>query len=411
MPRLYQLTVLILVIALSSCSAETNPASYMAHPEGANTFENYLFEAQRAVDSGDYDRAIELAGTAYSIDSGSERAALILSLSYLSKVGVSPFELAKALISDSEGEKDSSSQSQNPLGSLTKLIGLEEEEINQMTLENNETIASDGSVLKGAPSEGVFKDYPVLFPKSAIEARISGGEAIKLINQSIALLCPFVSESAKVMEPVADIRHTYEVCPPADKVIEDPNKAHFLWSMAHLTEATAFNSIVLYDPSGEGANLLRRSDAISDPSAIGLVEYLAAITELTETIGIIFPAASNPVNPSMLEAMVSDLKAADQGFALLSGMPESMTVSIRSTLEKIEEQQAKIQEANGDTDAADAQNQAFQESLTGSVSENIKNQIEQRSADGSLSESDKSSLCSTYSTISSDAIEACQEGS
>ena len=39
-------------------------------------------------------------------------------------------------------------------------------------------------------------------------------------------------------------------------------RIHFLWSLAHLTEAIAFNNVVLYDPNGDGPNLTKRSNLL-----------------------------------------------------------------------------------------------------------------------------------------------------
>ena len=406
----------LLTALMMGCGAESNPLGFMILPQSQESVDSLTYDAEAAMDAGDYELAIEIATRANKLDPGSEHLAVVLGYAYLASAGIDPFSLAEKLMEQGDNKTESNegetgatseaSSSANPLEPLRSLLGLDASELSAITLDGNQTVTEDGTVIKGAPSDGLFKDYPVLLPKTASEARLAGGEALTNLAKAIKAICPFVSESAKVLSPVEDPRHGREACPPSEKERYFSGKAHYIWAFAHLTEAIAFNAVVLYDPTGEGANIIRRSDAISDPAAVPLNQYISSVNELAVTMEIILPTSEDKTADSMLMGMVNDLQATSKGFDNLPGMPESMTKSIKDAITKLEEQKAQMQTSGISEQAASSS--ALKESLTEALSDNLKTQIEQRSSDGSFTQEEKESVCASYASISSEALAACE---
>lgn len=408
----------IFFFMISGCSSESNPLGYLVLPSSRQSFENLIYEAEAAMDRGDYKKAIEIGEKAYELDSGSERLAVVLGFAYMSIAGIDPMSLAEKLIEQGEsededksnslvqGESEASEESSNPLAPLRSLLGLEDDELSAITLDGNVVTLEDGSVIEGAPKSGPFKDYPVLLPKTAPEARKAGGLALTSLAKAIKVVCPFVSTTAKVLSPIPDSRHASDSCPPSEKELRFSGKIHFVWSFAHLTEAIAFNSIVLYDPSGAGANIIRRSESIRDPAALPVDQYLKAISELAVTLDLILPTSPESSADSMLFAMVNDLQATSRGFNNLPGMPESMTKPITDAIARLEEQQAQI-EATGVSEVS-AGSSVLKDTLTESLGENVRSSIEAKAASGELNEEEKKEACASYASISSEALEICQ---
>lgn len=396
------------------CSEATNPLGYLVLPQSQASHFYLMAEAQYYLDEGDYEKAIEFGEKAYEIDPGYEENAIILGFAYMAIAGVDPLSLTQKLM-EQEGEQGEgasaltqetdANDTSNPLEPLEGLLGLDQAELDRLTLEGNQVTLEDGTTISGAPSSGVFVDYPVLLPKTAAEARASG-PTLTLLGKAIKVICPFIKEQAKIISPISDERHNAENCPPSEKELRSTGRSHFIWAFAHLTEAIAFNSVVLYDPSGKGANIVRRSDALKDPSSVPLLDYISAIDELADTLEFILPTAEDKTQGSMLFAMVNDLEATSRGFDQIPGTPASLTSSIRSALAKLEQQKAEVKAA-GVTSEVEASSSALKGSLTETLGSNLKSQIEARDAAGEFSAEDKAQVCASYASISSDAIESC----
>ena len=392
---------------LLACSEATNPLGYMV-PDGYKASHEYLLaQANIYLNYGDYDKAREFGEEAYKLDPGSEEGALVLGFAYLSLAGMSTFDLAIKLQEDGKDEASLAEGSSNPLASLKTLLGLDEGTFASLTVEGNRVTLENGTVVEGAPSSGVFQSLPVLIPKTAEEARASGSEVLKLLAQAVEVVCPFVAEEAKVLSPVEDPRHGVEACPPSPKDRYFGGRIHFLWSLAHLTEAIAFNNIVLYDPDGDGANLIKRSSLLSDSTSLSITDYITAVQDLSVTLEQILPTDAEKSKSSMLIGMVNDLEATNKGFSLLPGMPENMTKSISEAITKINTQREALKGATEGLSDEAAGSQALKEQLTSELASNLKTQIESKVEAGDLSAEQTTELCASYATISTDTIDAC----
>ena len=419
----YRMLILLLVL-VQGCSEEQNIWGLVPAPGGSpDKMIDYLVSmATREFDKGNYDKALELADKANQLDPGSEEAAIVLAYVRLSLAGLNPFDLAGAMVTEDEEESTDSTETtettettegtgdsaaeDNPLGPLASLLGLSDEGYDLVTMPGNQYVREDGSILEGAPASGVFADLPVLLPLTAAEARAAETRVLWHLAEAVRVICPFVAEGVKVVGEVDDPRHVSEACPVTPGKPRHRGKSHFLWAFAHLTEAIAFNSVVLYDPSGEGANLIRRSDTISAGS-LAVTDYISAVTELVETLQIILPTDPEKSAGSMLVAMVNDLEATSRAFGQLPGIPEGMTASIDAALAQLNEQKDKIEQTSASASEANASARAMQESLTSGIADNLKEQIVAKNDAGELSEDEKSDLCDAYSGVSSEALDLC----
>ncbi len=467
--RLKYWTLFVVQLVVASCTAESNFMGKLALGESKKSPEYLLAQAELAFNAQNFKLAIALAERAAAIDGGSETGAIILAYSYLGLSGLDPFSLATKIMEKEDAKKEgeasqgtgtgsttepsapsensasalwlkrviagnqlegesettttdssastdsgsSSSSSTDPLSSLSEILGYTDDDVVHMTLDNNSLVLEDGSVLEGAPSSGVFKDYPILLPKTAVDARAAGGDVIQNINLAIHSLCPFVDDEVKVLGEIPDPRHASDQCPDSHTILRQGGKLYFVWAFAHLSEAIAFKKVVLYDPSGKGPNLTRRSDALGDPQSVGIVEYVQGIKQLASVMDVVFPTDSQQSQVSMLSGMLNDLTATSKGFAMLPGIPASLTKSIDETLNKLEAQKAKIKEASAKSESqvseSEASNNALKETLTGELGEKIQAQILEKLDAGELTTEQKSNVCTAYSQISSTVLDVCSQ--
>lgn len=382
--------------SLMSCSSELNLNQFLAQPFSDNAVD-LRSRATTLYDEGKYSEALPYAEDAVELSPSNEEGGVLLGAIHMALAGIDSFQLIENLSSDDGAtlEGDSAASS---LSSLSAIIGLSEGEYSNLSLENNE---KDG--VEGAPSTGVFSDLPVLLPKSASEARISGGDTIYHIAQAIQAMCSFVGDEVKLLGDDGDSRHTSESCVS----MGDQNltgRSHFNWAFAHLAEAILFNGVVLYAPSSETPNLQARGTLLGESSTTSdLSSYISAVSELATVTDIIMPTDAEESADSMLQAMFMDLQAASQAFSSLSGLPDSVTGSLESSLSDLQSQRDAISEAGGDS----ADSTAMKNQLTADLASDVRSQIQAKSDAGSLDSASRDQLCSAYASISSEAFAIC----
>lgn len=374
--------------------------SYIAEPTYSDNAVDLLSKARTHYDKGRYDDALTAAERAKELNPESEAIAVVLSSIHMAKAGIDSFQLVERMILNNSGESLIATNAASNLSSLSSLLGISSSEFSNLTLENNE---KDG--VRGDPDTGLFKDLPVLLPKSAPDARATGGDTIYHIDQAIMALCPFVDESVKIIGEAGDIRHNSEECSSLNKQ-EYQGKSHFNWAFSHLTEAILFHSVVLYSPSGDEANLQKRADILDNTDEVqSTSEYIAALNELVVVTDIILPTSIEETESSMLLAMFNDLDAASRGLASLPGIPESITSGIIGSLEELKNQRSQIEgQSTGENDSS----KALKGQLTESLSQEIGSQIKTKFETENLSDEEKEDICLAYDGISSESIDECE---
>ncbi|SMF38275.1 hypothetical protein [Pseudobacteriovorax antillogorgiicola] len=396
--KLKRLPSLGLIFCLSCSGSSFNVTGYLALPFEDNAVDQRS-KAYSLYDKGKYEEALEFALRSFELDSTSEESAVLLASIHMGLAGIDSFQLVENLISQNEGtalQEDSNAASS--LAGLSDLVGLSTTEYTSLTLTNNE---KDG--VQGAPTSGVFAELPVLLPKSAVEARISGGDTIYNIAQAIEVLCPFVGEDVKILGESGDIRHTDEACAPQGEQ-RFRSKSHFNWAFAHLAEAILFNGVVLYAPTSETPNLQARGAVLDDPGVTAnLTEYIAAVNELAAVTDIIMPTDQEESANSMLLAMFNDLEAASLGFSSLAGLPESVSGGIVSSLSDLQSQRDSLSPATDENESSSA----LKNQLTSGLAGELQSQITAKSEAGELDSESQAELCTAYDSISTEPFDIC----
>ena len=376
-----------------------------------------LFQAEYLYDRGKFAKALSFAQSAHLLDPHNELASMLEGAIEFGLAGMDIFTLAKKLADQGTLQSNaklsiaaSSGSSSDPLAALSVIFGISADEISAMTLDGNRVTTADGKVVEGAPQSGIFKNYPLLLPKSAADARQSGGNTIQHLARAVMALCGVVGDEVKLLDPPdVDARDASEACRTTPYTLEEVGKSRFLWAMAHLVEALAFRSIVLYAPDGTTPNIEKRSTVMS--GSLSISDYLQGITQLSAVLDVIFPVDPATSADSMLTAMVHDLETVDLAFSAMPGVPTSMTSSIKSAITQIKTQEAKINQtknsASGGGTQAGAGAQALKEQMTSQLSANLRTQIAAKSAAGDFTPAQKTDACGAYKTISTMPLPAC----
>lgn len=213
--------LIILALLTSSCGEDNNLLGYLITNSQEEASDTLISQAEHYYDKGKFKKALKLAQKAHEINKDSEKAAVLLGFIYFGLAKMDPFSLAENLINQAEEDKDDDSSSTNDDNSLSKLenlLGFNADVFAKLALENNQKEIGDGTIIQGAPTEGVFAEYPVLLPKTAPEARASGTETLFYLSKAIEAICPFIYEGVKVLGEVSDPRHTSDVCPPLNSL-------------------------------------------------------------------------------------------------------------------------------------------------------------------------------------------------
>jgi hypothetical protein len=399
---------------LTACGPDQNILKFLiSKDQEQKDITALLSKAELLYDTGKFEGALTLATKARSIDPFNEQAAVLAASIHFSLASLDPFALAGKLME--QGKNKSEEIRKDELAPLKSLLGLSGAELAALTVSGNRIVQNNGSVVEGAPESGIFKDLPVLIPKTAPEARASSSGTLYHLNTAIGILCPFIEDGAKIIGPgPADPRHAGSGCPRTPHALLHKGKSLFLWALAHLTEAIAFHSVILYATQDEQPNLIKRSSLLSDRSSLSISAYIKAVTDLAAVVDAVFPTSASAAEASMLTGMLNDLQATSQAFAGLAGIPESMTAVINKTMAGINEQKQKIAASKPSQpdnpnmpEAAGLDTGALKEKLTAELSENIRTQIETREAAGEFTPEQKADACEAYKTLSDIPMEIC----
>jgi len=374
-----------LTLAMNACGEKTNINQLFVSSAEKKSLESLLQKAEIAYDSGDFDTALDFAEQARDINSANERVVVLLGYIYLSKAGIDSFTLASGLTSlnSTKTTLTATTDAAATLSSLSTILGITTADLK---------IIADNST----SSLALFKDYDLLFPKKASVARASGIASLEFVNKAIAVICPFVDTEVKID---TDSRHSATNCVPTTNDRFLRAKSHFLWAFSHLTEALAFYSVLLYQPTGKTQpNIQSRADQLkANSSSVSITDTVSYYNELTTAVDAIFPAGDAD---SQLAAVLADLKAVQKGFSVMAGVPKSLTNSIDNSITTIESKRSSVSGATDSAkDAASLKNQ-----LTAKMAASLSTQISTlAAANPAQFAANKSALCSSYTSIAGSA--------
>ena len=346
-----------------------------------------LDEAQYLYDLGEYEKGRDIADKVYQNNPNSEKAATLLAYIHLGLAGIDIFDLAENLIDLSSSKSTGSTSGQatssnksatDTLNELAAIIGMSNEEFLGLT--------QGGAPL--ATQVSSFESIPVYQPKTAAEARALGSGVVSNINKAISYICPFVNESAKVATEARD-----QCTRTTNETLTSNAKVHFIWSFAHLTEAVAFNTVVLYKTAGSEPNLMRRAEELNSLQG-NIGTYATAAVELASNVEKLFPVADNG---SMLTAIFNDFEATINGFDAIAGLPDKMKSQIEKSFNSLKEQREKL---SNSTSSAEKSNTALKQLFTKQAKSKMETQIKTLSENGTLKGEDKTKICDAYKQIS-----------
>lgn len=392
---------------LTACSESSNLNGIIARNWAAKDPKALISHSEILFDQGDYAGALKSAQDAYSLAPYSSACAVQLSYSLLGVAGLDLFQLARKMIEKSASspaaESSSLADTGNAAGqlvSLASLVGLTAEDYEAITLPDNRL-----GELEGAPTTGPFRDLPVFLPKSAPEARSSSSATIQGIALATRVLCPFMPDEVKLLGDSGDIRHLDASCESREFSSHTKSKALFVWAVAHLIEAVAFNQVVLYQPDGQVPNLQHRTTLIGDRSVISsLSDYVKAVKDLASVIDIVLPTEAAASKSSMLTAMFNDLETVSLTFQNMPAVPAAIAKDIVSAIDQLKGQKDQLGSGN---QAKDQRSVAFKDQLTEKMASELQTQISAKIDSGQVNETERIKLCQAYRTISTGTFASC----
>lgn len=368
---------------LTACGG-SNFNAFFTSEEQKKAQDQLRIQAQYEYDQGNNDKALQITDEILRLNPYEEKTLILRSYAFLSKAGLDAFSLSKNLM-DQADNKDTTSTTgdatSDNLNQLASVIGLSEADFNELGTKNTSTPTT------------------LYYPKTRTEARASLSEIISNIGAAVETLCPIIQAGAP-KDATKDPRHDCEASPLE---LQGRAQSHFAWALAHLGEAIAFYSVVLYDDGAVGADgkplgaNLQRVSASLNPSG-DVAKFLTDLTALTNAINAIFPTGDAAAADSMLNAMFNDMKITSLSFASMGGVPDSVTKSIDESITNLEAKIAKISSTtdSGATSDAAKQNAAVRNALTTQMADQLDNKIAALPAD------QKTQACELYKSINSD---------
>jgi tetratricopeptide (TPR) repeat protein len=368
-------------LILAGCGKDSNVNQIFKSSDDDKRFDTLLALGRINYDQGNHDAARKYAEQAYTINPESEKGATLYAYVLLGQVGIDPFSMTKSLITKTS---TSSTAATTTTGTTTKLDLAEASTNGAEALTKFSTLINIDEVdIKNmgdyeSSDNKYFKDFPIFIPKkpNADGGPRSVNKTLINVVKAIKVICPFVSPDARI--------DGYDLhdCTSSDSDLKTQAKSHFLWSLAHLAEALAFNSVLLYD-GGDGkaaalaeadapeTGVFKRVSALDQTKFSGteIADYVDAVVELKDNIQAIFDTSSD----SMLFSTLSDLTAVSLGFAAMPGIPDSVTKSIKAGLQTIKDLGEKL--SSSADSALGAQTEALRLQMNKSVNTKLKKSI------------------------------------
>lgn len=342
MARLLVPAMMFVSTAVAGCGSSTNfNQIWGGDDDGGDTL---LAQAQADYDRGDFDSAEDKTTKLLDRNPDNESAAVLLGYTALSKGGIDPYTLARALnklesskkkaatptttpeaggsLADSAEKKtnDTSSTLQE-LGTLINLSAADFDKLSEKQFDNN-----------GAPRALFGDDNTLRVPAQVTDDLRAKVPVLTQMNKAMHAVCRFVSDTVKTDDP----RHKAADCQPSQGPRNELAKAHFLWAFSHLTESLVYQTVLLYQAAGQTETNFQKGAAkvnnasVSDAAA--LTAFVANVDELNNAVNAVFDTDSET---SMIRNTLTSLTAVNLAFGEIAGLPEGMKKRIANVLTKI----------------------------------------------------------------------------
>lgn len=375
-----------------------------------DALDSLLIRAQMKYDRGDFEEAYELANKAYNIKPDSEQVIVLLSFINLSLAGIDPLQVAMKLsdmgttstststttstatsLADTTSTSTSTSTSTNDTaGQLTKLSVL----IN-LSSADFEKLGN-----KAVSDVAIWKDMDIIEPDKVAEdgedttkSPRTLVDTLRRVNDVIKLVCPFADSDILIeTEPLADGVNGRHKCTATTQVRSHRAKVHLIWGLAHLTEALALNSILLYSTSGSTPNIQRRAEAMNGQTytAATIGTYLTLVGEVATSVDTIFDTNKN----SMLTATLTDMKSF-LAAASKAGMPDDTIKSVKTAMDQLKATAEKMGGGASVENEATALRGQMNATVAKKVSDKINTLGTEIAASGKTGE-----ICASYDELS-----------
>ena len=371
-----------------------------------NGGDSLMVESQAAFDAGDFTRAESLARKLTDRNPENENAAILLGFIHLSQGGVDAFTIARKLVALSPATKDSGTTSTNlaaatttaaepnttAAASATDAAGILASMSSLVTVSDADKALLNAHVFNTSDNGNVapqlfVTDNALVVPALVNDDLRSKIAVLATINSAIKDVCRFVDDDVKIKtEP----RESGADCNATPFPRENAAKAHFLWVLAHLSEALVFQPVILYTTPANAAkggspSLTAISTSINTKSLTTVDEFKAFASQVLEVKNAVGKVFNTAETGSMVQATLQDLNAVSLGFGRLAGIPAKVQDSITKAFNTISGLGKELGAANVVNNTA-----GFKAQMIQNLSKNIGSQIQAAADKAAASGIDKS---------------------
>lgn len=357
---------------LIGCGEGQNFNKYLIAENEDQAVDHLVDRATYHFDRGELELAASYADKAHGINPTNEEAVLVKGYINLSQAGAGIFQLTKKLMdlgNDSEGAAslmlNTAESSSDASGFLSKLGGLIGDDSTLDAIKGPEKVG-----------EGVFFKLNYHPPLPANESRSKEVQLIDKTNEALKVICPLVNSGAKVLatdSAFGDERHEADYCAQSSRETDSSARVHFIWSLAHLMEGTAFNLVLVpalttLEKQAAAASV-KPGERTEEGVIVNAGGSIAAFAALVTAVDDILPSGTGAQN-SMLNGMLNDLDATAKGFAQIPGIPDKMVSKLTDSIDSFRKKQSQFANAGQNAGASSLKDQ-----LLGKVSSSVSKYI------------------------------------
>ncbi|MCX6108928.1 MAG: tetratricopeptide repeat protein [Proteobacteria bacterium] len=414
------LVLLATVIGSYACGSGSNVNKIWGKED--NGGDSLMVESQAAFDAGDFARAESLARKLTERNPENESAAILLGFIHLSQGGVDAFTIARKLVALSPTTKASGTTSTNlaaaattaaepdttAAASASDAAGILASMSSLVTVSDADKALLNAHIFGKSDNGDVapqlfVTDNALVVPALVNDDLRSKIAVLNTINTAIKDVCRFVDDDVKVK---TEARESGADCTATPFPRENAAKAHFLWVLAHLSEALVFQPVILYTTPANAAkkgspSLTAVSTSINTKSLTTVDEFKAFAGQVLEVKNAVGKVFNTTETGSMVQATLQDLNAVSLGFGRLAGIPPKLQDSITKAFNTISGLGKELGAANVVNNTA-----GFKAQMIQNLSKNIGSQIQAASDKAAASGVDKTAskaqiqaMCDSYAKL------------